>query len=280
MLEELCHWLRIEATPAARQLGFRREAAALRTRHRRCAAAWRDHLWHTRAALLASAHLANPGTGGLALVLGAGLPRDVPWRELLTSFDEVVLADVVFHPEARAARRQSGGRVRLAAVDVTGCLARLTTPEPRLDARRRDADPALLALAQQARWVASVNLLTQLAHLPCAWLRAHGHDEQRIERFAVDIMQDHLALLEGVSAGVCLVAEEADRVYGADGALVEEISRKALLQPGSPGSAWRQLKRWQWRVNPPGELSAGLTECREVVALHRDGATSAQVHTL
>ena len=58
MIAELLAWWRIDCLPAARRLGYRREAAALVVRHRRLRDHWADHLAHTRAALRASARQA------------------------------------------------------------------------------------------------------------------------------------------------------------------------------------------------------------------------------
>lgn len=305
MLEEAWHWLRIGSTGAATRLGYRREAAALRTRHRRCAPAWQSHLEGTRQALVTSARLAcapapamrtqatgeddngarSAHRGGvsrdspprIALLMGAGLLRDVPWRELLELYDEVVLADLTFHPEARAASRASGGRLRLETVDVTGCVHQLASDPGRIPDLRAQGRIPLDDLLDAATWVASVNLLTQIPLLPCAWLRSHGHNEEAIQAFEADLLAHHLMSLALGRGSACLVAELRDRVIDADGAVVDSASRERLLADTLDESQWHCLRRWQWQVNPAGEMSAGQIESRELIALHRAATVDGRV---
>lgn len=274
MLEEAWYWLQITSTPSAQTLGYRRESAALRARHRRCAAAWRPHIEATRSALLASAHRARrpgakPGSRGRGLLLGGGLPLDIPWRVLLDVFDEVILADVCFHAEARAAHQESRGRVRLMSLDVTGILDELTSRPERIPAMSDAWDLPPGEPYDAVRWVASVNLLSQLPLLPCAWLRRHGHGESALEDFARALQRRHLARLSACTGSLCLVAETADHLDDADGHLLESVPHPPLAHLQHSKAGWTPLGNWQWQVNPPGELHAGMTERRDITALHR-----------
>lgn len=272
MLEEFWHWLRIDASGLARELGFRREAAALRARHRRCATAWRPHLEATRRCLLRSARLgasANPSRDR-AVLLGAGLLRDVPLSELLALYREVVLADIAFHPEARAAQRDSAGRVQLVSIDMSSSLEALVAQPNCVPVPEHRNDSPLRALCGDAEWVASVNLLTQLPLLPCAWMRRHGQDEDRIETFANAVMHQHLQLLTHLPGTVCIVTEREDQVLDGQGEVVERVSRSKLLADHLATPPWRSLENWTWQVNPRGELPADHTEARLMLALHRD----------
>lgn len=270
MLEEAWHWMRVATSPAARLLGYRSEAAALRVRHRRCRHAWEPHLLATRDALRRSARHA-PGAG-LAVVLGGGILRDVPWNDLIQIFREVVLVDIAFHPEAFNAVKLSQGRLRLHRTDVTGYVETLARVPDTVPFEPPDSiDPTFSALMAEADWIASVNLLTQAPLLPCAWLLRHGVPEKAVEAFAVDIMAQHLAQLTSAPAQVCLVAEVRDRIRLAGPAGVEEVQREAFIQNALGPRQREELGRWEWRVHPVGELPNARCEVRDLMGLHLYG---------
>jgi hypothetical protein len=254
MIEELFAWSRLDCLPAARRLGFRSEAAALQTRHRRLRSHWAPHLAHTRAALLESARAAaaSPEPPSRAWIMGAGLLHDVPLPELLRQFERIDLVDVAFSPAARAAARRHPGRVVCTPLDVTGVLDDLS------------ADPARAAPAMPAQaWCASVNLLSQLPLLPGAALRKRGTDEQRIGQFARALQQTHVNALQR-AAHACLLIEYAQT----DPASGREVE---VLLPAWPArltdSGWRQIGQWQWLLNPAGETVQ--PQARAMQAWHR-----------
>lgn len=267
MLEEAWHWMRVETSPAARLLGYRKEAAALRVRHRRCRQAWAPHLLATRSALRRSAQHAPRAS--LGVVLGGGILRDVPWDELIQIFREVVLVDIAFHPEASAAVEASGGRLRLHRTDVTGYVETLARVPDTVPCEPTESiDPRFLDLVNEADWIASVNLLTQAPLLPCAWLLRHGVPDKAVEAFAADIMRQHLARLASTPAHVCLVAEVRNRIHPAGPADMEEIQRESFIQNAFGTRRREEVGRWEWLVHPVGELPNARCEVRDLLGLH------------
>ena len=99
------------------------EHAAIAARHRRMQRHWAPHLARSREIVLAAG--ARCARTGRALVIGAGDCLDVPVSALAERFTEVVLADIVVRPEARALARRHRGRVRCVSWDATGALEKL-----------------------------------------------------------------------------------------------------------------------------------------------------------
>jgi hypothetical protein len=241
MLREAFAWLVTPASATARRLGHLAESVAIAARHRRCQLAWAPHLAASRAALLASARAA-PGRR-IALVLGSGHLLDVPLADLAALFREVWLVDVVQPWPARLAAHRLAN-VRLIEADVTAWLT------------QRTATPAIpdLFLGETAvDWVASVNLLSQLAPARLGLPEAVGEA----------LMVNHLAWLARFRAPACLVCDlEQSRLDGT-GALVEGHDFRPLL------AGWTVAAEWRWDLAPPGELAGGASAWHRVAALHR-----------
>lgn len=254
MIAELFAWWRIDCLPAARRMGYRREAAALAVRHRRLRRHWADHLDCTRASLLASARHAVRAHGApkRAWIMGAGLLHDVPLDELLDCFERIDLVDVAFGPAAHGAVRSYPGRVACVMQDVTGLLA-----DPSRDPR--DATPPL----PDDAWCASVNLLSQLPLLPCGMWLGQGMAEPEVERRGRAIQQAHVDALQR-AANACLIIECA-QTHPAPGAA--DIELLPGLSDRLAASGWLLHESWLWALNPPGETE--LPEGRAMQAWSR-----------
>jgi len=266
LIAEALAWLQVRCGSSARALGYRREAAALRVKARRCRAAWHDHLRSTRDALAASARLATvDARGGDALVLGPGMLADVPLDGLLERFDRVLLVDIASHPEARAAARRSGGRVECVDHDLTGVVARIAKAARVIPAAACTLDairpPAL-------RWVASVNILSQLPLLPCARLYHAGADGNAVHELASKIFGGHVHALATCGVPVALIAEARDITVDRHGARIEDEDHWPTLASALGDVRRHELARWTWHLHPPGELAGGRAGAREMVALH------------
>ena len=274
MLEEAWYWLTLETSTLAQRLGYRKEAAALRARHRRCRRAWKSHLQRTRECLLQSARLTcAQDHGGSALILGGGLLRDVPWRELLALFDAIEVIDVVIHPELRAAAKDSGGRLRAVAMDITGSIESVAKAPDRTPDLTPTRTAELFRRCVHQRWVASVNILSQLPSLPCEWLRAHGVPDDALATFAGSLMEAHVDALAEAPGGICLVTETGEQREDGDGGseLSGEIAE--IIPTRLSSRDWEVLDRWQWSLHPPDEHPEGVADSREVVGLHCSAVT-------
>lgn len=253
MLTEALAWLFTPASATARRMGHLAESVAIAARHRRCRVAWAPHLAASRRALLDSAHAAPRHR--IALVLGSGHLLDVPLAELAALFEEVRLVDIV-HPWSSRLTARRYANVHLVEADVTGCLDRLPAKPPMPD---RFLD------RQEIDWVASVNLLSQLANLPQRWLRAHQSNltDADIGRYAEALTANHLVWLTRFRAPVCLVTDLEQTRLDGHGEVAEWHDFRPLL------AGWRITTEWRWELAPPGELADGETAWHRVAALCR-----------
>ncbi|NTV95298.1 MAG: hypothetical protein HGA75_07740 [Thiobacillus sp.] len=251
MLAEALAWLVTPASATARRMGLLAESIAIAARHRRCRAAWAPHLAASRRALLDSAHAARGRR--IALVLGSGHLLDVPLAELAGLFEQVWLVDIVQPWPARLAAHRHAN-VRLIEADVTECLARPPV-EPPVPTRFLD-EPGI-------DWVASVNLLSQLAAPAQRWLRARRPEltEPGIARYGETLLANHLAWLGRFGAPVCLLADLEQTRLDTTGAVIERRDYRPLL------AAWKIRSEWRWDLAPTGELTGGQSAFHRVAAL-------------
>lgn len=243
MLVDLVHYLTLPAPLAHRRFGYVRDSVWLRSRSRRCRAAWAPHLAAARA-VVRDAVAGSPGRG-IAVVLGSGLLDDVPLPDLAAAFRRVVLVDAV-HPWT--ARRQACrfANVTLLTRDLSGAL-------PLLSGRADDLVPALPPVCSDAETdlVVSANLLSQLPILPVE--RIAGRCPQTADAFGRRIVAQHLDALSGLRARICLVTDveavEEDRAG-------RVVARTDLLHGADPGPPERD---WIWDLAPFGEAGR---DCR------------------
>lgn len=230
MLRETVDWLVTPSLPFARRSGHLSEFVAIAARRRRHAAAWALHEARTRAAIRNAAAQADPDT--IAVVLGAGHLHDVPLADLAARFREVRLVDLAFAPATRRAARRLGN-VTCLRHDVTESLPDLATiAEPRflLD------DPAV-------GFVASVNLLSQLAVVPTREM-----DDGDGDRLGRALVSAHLAWLRRLPCPVAVVFDLTVEIVGRDSAVV------ATLDPLKGAPAPAPDESWIWEIAPRGEV--------------------------
>lgn len=245
MLAEVLAWLFTPASTLARKTGHLSESIAIVARERRCRAAWAPHLAASRSALLASSRRAVKRR--TALVLGSGPLLDVPLAELSAMFGQVWLVDMVHPWRARREARQFAN-IRLIEHDIAESQGEAAgRPERFLD--EADID-----------WVASVNLLSQLAN-PDTCCR--GVSASETETRGRELMARHLEYLGRFRAPVCLVTDVEQVTVDAAGGVLESTDFRQLL------TDWRVRAEWRWDIAPPGELAGGLSRYHRVAALER-----------
>ena len=270
MLKELALWLTTPADRAARRLGHLAEAIALDARSARQHQAWQTHYAQTRQAVLQVA--AQCPRTRLALVLGAGSCHDVPVAELAAQFERVLLVDIVQLPAARRLCKRFAN-VEFIERDLTGVVSTLAAQRGRINAEALAAlnlpSAAVLlppeVLQQDAvDFVASVNVLSQLPVKPVDYLMRQSPmlSLAALNQFSWRLLHAHVAGLRALSVPVCLVTDDRQRTWNANGELVEDV---ALIE--TLGLQQRVFARWRWPVAPKGELPAGHHAEHEVVAI-------------
>jgi hypothetical protein len=254
---------------AVRRLGYAREAAALEARHRRCRAAWSEHLCATQSALLHAADRAA-NRHGTALVVGAGVIHDISLQDLLACFGAVWLVDLAFTRQTRASARAMGPRVRCLQADVSGVIGVLSEGRAPLSSIPLP-NRLPLPLPENLAWIASVNCLTQLPLIPAARLIRLGRSDAEVEAFGRTIMVRHIEMIGSAGVPACLISEIEDSRWGLRGRILEKTDYRPVLEPVLESHGATSFAQWDWPVHPPGELPGGESELRRVVAWELPG---------
>lgn len=245
MLREALEWLVTPSLPFARRSGHLSEFVAIAARRRRHLAAWAPHEARSRAAVLRAAEAADPE--GAAVILGAGHLYDVPLAELAARFRTVRLVDLAFSPVTRRGARRFPN-VTCVRHDVTEALPTLTAI----------AEPRFLLDDPDLRFVASVNLLSQLAVVGTREL-----DEAPAERVGRALVEAHLAWLRRLPCPAALVCDRSIGILGPDGSAV------ATLDPLKGAAAPPPDESWTWDIAPRGEVDRDYAVRHVVGAVDR-----------
>lgn len=225
-----------------------RYSVNLWSRAGRCAAAWREHEEKTKATILSAAQgLKQRRT---AVVLGSGLLRDVPVRELARMFDTVVLVDIVHLAGVRLWLRLNRLHgVRLIDRDLSG-----------FDDLMAGRDPDPLGFLRQVPYldfVVSANLLSQIAMGTKRGLEAAG---QPTMDPVARLVRAHVEGLSALPCHSCLVTDVSYAVIDRTGQPHEEVD----LLFGVPVPAHSMA--WEWPVAPLGEESGDYQIVHKVIA--------------
>ncbi len=253
MLAELFFWAVTPCRLDHRRLGYLSAAISLWARGSRCRRDWSAHEASAKAAMLAAADACSERR--CCVVLGSGLLRDVPLKELATRFASVVLVDIVHLWPARLQAMQFAN-VRLVELDLTG------TTDLLLGRATGLSDP-LIRLQQDATidLVISATCLSQLPLGPEAILaRRKGSVGPAAANLGRQIVERHLDSLSRMPGRICLVTDTEVLTRDRTGLITErEDLLEGVVLPAPDRS-------WQWTVAPFGEYARDEELVHEVRA--------------
>jgi hypothetical protein len=245
--------LNYAATLAVTPKEFRpyiRYSVNLWSRAHRCSREWAEHEKNGRNSILAAA--AKLKQRRTAVVLGSGLLRDVPVRELVRLFDTVVLVDLVHVASMRMVQAYKGSKtLRMISRDLSGYedLAAGRLPEPL----------GFLRQVPYLDFVVSANLLSQIGTGMKKRL-----DSERPGKMPDDavpqLIKAHLDGLTGLPCKTYLLTDISYQVHDRTGKTLETFD---LLHGVSPPKA---LNSWAWPVVPFGEESRDYQVVHQVIA--------------
>jgi hypothetical protein len=261
MILEWLEYLATPMAPAVRDLRYAHELIAIGARHRRCRAAWAEHLARSRRAIITSIGRAKQRR--TAIVIGSGRLLDVPLAELAGAFDRVVLVDVLHPLPVRwTARRYSN--VELLSTDITGTIETLhatkaaTLPSPRPFARLFERDVDL---------VVSLNVVSQIGVLPVEWIEKQRGPQAANDAaaYAATLTQAHLDDLTRCTASVCMIADIEWRHVDRQGIEMERHS--SIYDVAVP----RIDEEWTWTMAPIPERDPNYSHLRRVIVSYDPG---------
>jgi len=227
-------------------MGYVRETRLIAKRAREMRGAWSDHIAATQSVIERSIEACQ--NRGTVVIVGSGNLLDIPLDTLSKSFQTVVLLDIYHSPATRLAV-QSRSNVQVIAADVTG-IARPVY----LAARSGDVGelpksrPPSLGLSQ-IDLIVSVNVLSQLAVIPCNFLRGHRPSlpTEQLGSFARDLIDTHLQWLTTIARHSCLITDVLRIETLSNGSQIEKDIIEGVKLP-EPDDLW------DWAIAPRGSI--------------------------
>jgi hypothetical protein len=246
MLAEAALFAATLAVSPTKNAGAIHYSVKLWSRAHRCRAAWLEHETRTKDFILKK--MATLERRRTAVVLGSGLLRDVPIRQLADAFDRVILYDIAHLASVRLTLKIGKYRnVMCVERDVSG-----------YDALKHDRDLRPLAFLEKIAdldFIVSPNLLSQLG--TGAEHRLKKEHEPMPEDTVARILAAHWQGLTALPAAACLVTDVSYAVIDRAGKTLSEVDlMHGVALPPAEDS-------WLWPVSPFGE------ESREHEFVHR-----------
>lgn len=258
MILELAEYLLTPCSRAFRRVGYLQGQLGIKVRYRQCRHAWHSHLELTKVAILTAVQ--ECAQHRKCVILGSGRLLDVPLKKLSQLFQEVVLVDTV-HPLSAYAAAVWYRNVRLVSADVTGTAEELTHVARHPDRPLPRATPTLFCDDPKIDYVASVNLLSQLAYLPGLYLEKGERAEAEVEAYSNAVLAEHLAYLQRLPGVVSLITDFEKLVVDKQGQITERIDILHGVKLPWPG------EEWTWKHVPLNLLSKDFSYDRRVRAI-------------
>lgn len=242
----------------AKPMGFVKESIAMAARAKRCQTTWQPHYQACQDAILEIAELCEEKRK--VLIFGAGSLQDIPLDALSELFDQVLLVDLVFLPDARN-QAAAYTNVQLIEYDVTESLDDLYHGNHYVAIPKRWLNDFGVDL------VVSLNLMTQLPLMPVKWLESHFQlDEVEADDIGQMLMAAHLHYLQQFSEHadsrdnplICLISDRWVQRFDKNGQLIKEFDPWGdVLKPEAQ-------KEWDWQIMPLGEASRHYSQVNRV----------------
>jgi len=235
-------------TKTGRSMGFLSSSLRVRARFRRCKGAWSPHIHETRRVILEAAN--RCASRRKVVLLGAGLLHDIPLRELSGLFEEVVLVDIV-HPWLSRVSARRFGNVKQVSADVTGVMEQLPPIAAQPEVDLPVSHPVLFVDDPRLDLAISVNLLSQLPHVPGKYLNGR-RDETILDAFLKHLVEAHLDYLRRLPGHTALITDIAMRRTKRGDPRIEEWDPLHGVELPSPDYTW------EWHLAPDPEIARGV----------------------
>ena len=253
MLLESLAYLITPCSRMARKMGYLRESISIMSRYRRCRKDWSNHTSKTRQTI--SKAIEKCSGNSRAIIFGAGLGHDLPVRELLAHFAEVLLVDVVHTLPIRWVALRNR-KVKLVTHDISESLDNIYKGELRVRAPERFLD------TKSANLIVSLNLLSQLPTLPTHYLeKVYRVNDIELERLAKKLIEAHLSYLRQFSGVVCLVTDLDREILDLKGDLISKFSALRDISVPLVGETWL------WEIAPLGEEDNSYSVRNRVIGI-------------
>ncbi len=256
MILEFLEYLLSSSSKSCGSMGFLSSSMRVRARFRRCKRFWAAHIEKTQETILEVAGQC-PRRRRVAL-LGAGLLHDIPLEKLSKMFEEVMLVDIV-HPWLSRVSARRFRNVTLVRADLTGAMEELQRVARLPGSALPVSRPDLFVNDPRLDLTVSVNLLSQLPHLPGEYLEGL-RDEPTVAAFQKHLIEAHLEYLQRLPGRTALITDISSRRLerGETVAQERDVLHGVRLPPPE--------LTWQWHLAPSPEIGRGIDVYNTVAA--------------
>lgn len=280
MIVEWLKYLRTDCPSYLKKMGYLQELIAIESRYNRCRKYWQAHLEATKHYILQSASTAKKKRK--ALVFGSGYLYDLPAVDLLESFEEVILVDLVHMKPARKLAKKYK-KLTLLEMDVTASLEEVYTF---VEKNKSKTELLEIPVMKAEKWlddpeidfVLSLNLLSQLPIMVVDYLERSKKDfksseslsQENLDAFAAKIINNHLDYLQSFvqqDARVCLITDKFRSVLDKDEKLIKTISSLEGIKLEERLISASNNENWKWELAPYGELDHNYKMVLDVYAM-------------
>jgi hypothetical protein len=248
----IIEWITSRLTPAsslARLIGYVDSSIALAHRYKRCKKAWAPHVSACHDVILSE----RPSNAKNILIVGSGLLLEIPFEELLQDpACRITLVDVVHPISVRKRVRDSGDRVQLIEMDVTGSAKLLAKKINVTQFTQLKFSPPLKGLNNTYDYVVSANIISQLSLDPFERLRRCNSRLATDEFFAVlsqHMGRQHVEWVKNLGQKVLLISDVNRTYYDRTGQEIDQTPSAYVTRDG------KLIKSWNWLISPMGETS-------------------------
>ena len=238
MLKNLKHYIRLK------RLGFIGDQLGIAHRYHTEGTGWSHQLSKTGSSIISS--LKDNSKSRIA-ILGSGWLLDIPLEKILQLVDHIYLVDIN-HPKPIRHKWENNSKITFIETDVTGGGTTLFWNI--LKGKIDEAEALKIALELKAGLdiptvdlTFSVNILSQLAHIPAESVKDHNKLSPGIASQLVNrIQQNHLEWLQ--SRNGILIADFEEELYDEEDLLCG-VNQLCFISP----KEWQQVDRWRWKFD-------------------------------
>ncbi|SDC31429.1 hypothetical protein [Williamwhitmania taraxaci] len=247
-----------------KRLGFLGDQLGIAHRYHAEGSGWSNHLNKTGEAITSCLKGKDNCT---IVIVGSGWLLDIPLKKILSLTHHVYLVDIN-HPKSIKHKWEANPKITFIETDVTGGAVSLFSSILKGEISEVEALEACKTLGAglnipKADVTISVNILSQLAHIPAETLKEQNKlSPETAARIITTLQLQHLDWLYGMESLLISDFEEE---------LVDEENRLCGVNPLCPidSKKWRQVDRWRWKFDTKMTYRSDFKTFLHVGVFHR-----------
>ena len=229
-----------------RKFGFKKDQQGIINRYLRENGGWDSHLNNTKNFILKCSENKEKNS---CVILGSGWLLDVPIEQLIDSFEQIYLIDIV-HPRQIIHKYKKQTNIIFIETDIAGYIETVyfflkekKKQKAALTEIQQHYTNEFSEIIKNASMVVSVNILNQLDILICDYIaKTNIYSKEEIYLFRKLIQQKHLELLPANKS--CIITDYEELNYNDQMQLTQQ---KPLVHVHLPNN--KETVKWRWNFD-------------------------------